>query len=163
MLKNVIGEFDFPKSERILNRLLALEEFSLANYLLYAPPWRAPGEEPLVELVRRIAAEQQAAAERIGDLLVSRYGFIEPSQFPAQFAAYNDLSLDYLLLRLIEHERLMIDEITRCAEQLAGDPEAQQLAEQILTNEKRHLGLLNRLALPSLRGEQSQSVVRPAA
>jgi hypothetical protein len=45
----------------------------------------------------------------------------------------------------------MIDEIGRCAEQLAGDPEAKGLAEEVLTGEKQHLGLLTRLALPGSR------------
>jgi hypothetical protein len=138
-----------PESRRVLNRLLAIEYYSLANYLLYAPPWKRPGDEPLLDVVRRIAAEQQAAAVRIGRLLVRRYGYVETDQFPMEFAAYDDLALDFLARRLIEHERQMIDEIAHCVEQLADDPEAKQLAEEILAGEKRRLEMLTRLPLPA--------------
>src|SRR5262249_51271737 len=127
-----------PESQGVLNRLLKIEEYSLANYLLYTPPWTCPGEEPLLDVVRRIAADQQTGAAQIGRLLVRRYGYAESGQFPVQFTAYNDLALDYLTHLLIEHEGLLIDEIVRCAGQLADDPEAKQLAEEVLASERRH-------------------------
>ena len=134
------------ESQSGLNRLLAITQYSLASYLVYAPSWTHSGDEPLAEAARRIAAAQQAETVRIGRLLVRRYGHAESGRFPSRFTEYNDVALDYLAQRLIEHERLMIDGIGRCAEQLAGDPEAKRLAEQALAGEKRHLGLLTRLA-----------------
>jgi hypothetical protein len=136
---------DRRKSLPVLNRLLALQEYSLANYVLYAPPWTPHGEEPLLRAVRRIATEQQAQAARIYRLLERRRGYVEPAQFPVEFTAYTDVSLDYLAERLIENERQMIDEIRSCVEQLARDPPARQLAETILANEARHLQLLTDL------------------
>jgi hypothetical protein len=132
-------------SQGALNRLLAITRYSLASYLAYAPSWACRGEEPGLEAARRVAAGQQAETVRVGRLLVRRHGYAESGRFPMQFAGYNDLALDYLVQRLIEHERLMIDEIGRCAEQLAGDPEAEGMAEEVLAGERRHLGLLTRL------------------
>jgi len=43
----------------ILNDLFAIETFSLANYLRYAPPWSKPEEEPLRNVIRHIADNQQ--------------------------------------------------------------------------------------------------------
>ena len=83
-----------------------------------------------------------------GDYTVYRYA----GRFPAPFTEYNDLALEYLVGRLIEHEGLMIDEIARCAEQLAADPEAKRLAEEVHASEKRHLGLLTPLALADGQG-----------
>ncbi len=136
----------FPESQRALNRILTITQYSLASYLAYAPSWTCRGEEPLLDATRRIAAAQQAETVRVGRLLVRRYGHTDRGRFPTRFTEYNDLSLDYLARRLIEHERLMIDEVGRCAEQLADDPEARRMAEGVLANEKLHLGLLTRLA-----------------
>jgi hypothetical protein len=141
-----------PESRRALNRLLAITRYSLASYLTHAPAWTCRGEEALLEAARGVAAGQQAGALRIGRLLVRRHGHAESGRFPMRFAEYNDLALDYLAQRLLEHERGMIDEIGHCAEQLAGDPEAEGLAEEVLTEEKHHLGLLTRLALPGRPG-----------
>jgi len=140
------------KSRKVLNRLLALEQYSLANFLLYAPPWTTPDEEPLVETVRRIAADQQENATRIGQLLFDRYGYAESGQFPFEFTAYDDLALDYLLQPLLDHQRRLVEEVARCVEQLADDPEAKQLAEEVLASEKRHLEQLKRLPVPAQRG-----------
>jgi hypothetical protein len=137
-----------PKSQPVLNRLLILERYSLANYLVYAPPWTCFEEDTLVAVVREIAAAQQALFVRVGRLLVRRYGTAESSRFPMEFTKYNDLALDYLVQLLIKDERRLIDEIARCAEQLAGDPEAKRLADEALAAEKLHLELLTSLPLP---------------
>ena len=145
-----------PGSQRVLNRLLALEQYSLANYLLQASPWVRHGDEPLFETVRSIAADQEVAAARIAAILVQRHGYAESSQFPTRFPAYNYLAMNYLA-------RKLIDEIARCVEQLDGDPEAKQLAEEVLASEKHHLGLLTRLAPPAARSEASHTEARQAA
>jgi hypothetical protein len=153
-----------PEWQRALNRLLALTRYSLASYLAYAPSWTCREEEPLLEAVRRIAAGHQAETVRVGRLLVRRHGHAESGRFPTRFTGYNDLALDYLGRRLIEHERLMIDEIGRCAEQLAGDPEAGRMAEEVLAGEKRRLGLLTRLApqgAPQREGHLDEMEVSP--
>ena len=71
------------ESQPVLNRLLAIEEYSLPRYLLHAPPWACQGEEALLDLLRRIAEEQGEDAVRIGGLLVRRHGFAEASVFPS--------------------------------------------------------------------------------
>jgi len=138
-----------PESQGALNRLLELQRYSLASYLLRAPPWTHRGDGPLVEAIRRVGAGQQAEAVRVGRLLVRRYGYAESGLFPTPFAGYDDLAAGYLARRLVEHGRLMIDEVARCAGQLAGDPEARRLAEEALAREKENLALLSRLALPA--------------
>lgn len=142
-----------PESQPLLNRLLAITQYSLASYLVYAPGWTCRGEEALLEAARRVAAGQQGEAVRLGRLLVRRYGHAEPGRFPMRFMEYNDLALDYLAQRLIEHQRVIIAEVARHAEQLAGDPEAKQVAEEVLAGEKGHLALLTRLELLRARCE----------
>jgi hypothetical protein len=141
-----------PESRGVLNRLLAITRYSLASYLAYAPPWARRGEEPLLEAVRQIATAQGAETVRVGRLLVRRYDHAESGRFPARFAEYNDLSLGYLAQRLVEQERLMIDQFRSCAAQLSGDPEAERIAEEGLAREARHLDILTRLSTQARAG-----------
>jgi len=129
----------------VLNRLLVAAEYSLANYLVSAPAWTCGKEDPLPELVHRIAREHKNVAARIGNLLVQREGSAESGQFPEEFTRYNDLSQDVLRQRLIEQERRMNDEISQGIGPLAGDPQAKRIAEEMFWSEKRHLSLLTRL------------------
>jgi bacterioferritin (cytochrome b1) len=148
----------FPESLPVLNRLLALQQYSLANYLLYANPWVPPGGERLLEAIRQIAANHQVQACRIGRLIVNRRGAIGPGHFPMRFTAYNDLALDYLAQRLLEQERELIDEVSRGVARLDDDPEARRLAEDVLASEERHFKMLTGLLSPNVSGD---NVLRP--
>jgi rubrerythrin len=147
-----------PESMPVLNHLLALQQYSLANYLLYANPWAPPGGERLLEAVRQIAADHEVQAGRIGRLIVSRRDAIAPGRFPMRFTAYNDLALDYLARRLLEQEREMVDEAGRCVARLDDDPEARRLAEDVLASEKRHVKMLTGLLPPTVVRDE---VLRP--
>jgi len=136
-------------SQTILNRLLVIEWYSLARYLMGASPWTCLEEASLLEVLRHMASDQQNEGVRIGRLLVRRYGYTESGQYPLEFMEYNDLAVDYLVQRLIEHESRMIDEITQCVQQLSGDAEAKQLAQEVLAREKIHLEQLTHLPFPA--------------
>jgi bacterioferritin (cytochrome b1) len=147
----------------VLNRLQAAFQYSLASYLHYARPWTHPGNARLLEVVRQITADHQAHARRVGGLILKRRGKIEPGRFPTRFTAYNDLALDYLARRLVEHERELIDEVARSVAWLGGDPEARQLGEAILASERQHLRTLTELVSPSLPKAEPHPVPSLAA
>jgi hypothetical protein len=139
---------------KVLNRLLAVFQYSPASYLGYARPWTHPGNADLLEVVWQIIAAHKVHTERVGRLILKRRGKIEPGRFPTGFTAYNDLALDYLARRLVEHERELIEEIARSVAWLGGDPEARQLGEDILASERQHLRTLTEHVSPSsLRSE----------
>jgi bacterioferritin (cytochrome b1) len=144
---------------KVLNRLLGVFQYSLASYLHHARPWTHPGNARLFEFVRKISAEHAAHARRIGGLIMKRRGKIESGRFPIRFTAYNDLALDYLARRLVEHERELIEETARRVAWLGGDPEARQLGEAILASERQHLRTLTAFVSPSPR----ESAPHPAA
>lgn len=129
-------------TNRVLNRILAMEQYSLANYLLEAPPWAHRGDEPLWEAVQHMADDQQHYAERIGTLIVEREGMVDSANYPMRFTALNDLALDYLASRLVEHQRILIAQLADCVAQLEGDPPAHELAQEVLGAEKGHLDTL---------------------
>jgi hypothetical protein len=143
---------------RVLNRLLGAFQYSLASYLGYARPWTHAGNARLLEAVRQMTADHQAHAQRIGRLILQRRGRIEPARFPMRFTAYNDLALDYLAGRLVEHERELNDEAARSVARLGGDPEARQLGEAILAIESQHLRTLTELVSPSVARSEPNPV-----
>ena len=151
------------ESMTVLNRLLAAFQYSLATYLGYARPWTHPGNARLLEAVRQITADHEAHTRRVGELILKRRGKVEPGRFPTRFTAYNDLALDYLARRLVEHERELIDEIARSVARLGGDPEARQLGEAILAVERQHLRTLTELVSPSLPRSEPHAVPSLAA
>lgn len=135
-----------PESQPVLTRLLHREQYSLANYLLYAPPWVPPGRERAWEEVRRIAEAQLANAVRIGRLLVRRHGYAEPGLFPVEFTQDNDVSLDYLVPRLVEHQQSLVADIERALGELGRDEEARRMVQTVLDGERKHLDALLALA-----------------
>jgi hypothetical protein len=135
-----------PESQRVLTRLLHREQYSLANYLLYAPPWVPPGREHAWGEVRRIAEAQLANAVRVGRLLVRRHGHAESGHFPVDFTRYNDVALDYLLRRLVEHQQSLVADIERALGELGPDEEARRVVRTALDSERKHLDALRALA-----------------
>lgn len=135
-----------PESQPVLTRLLHREQYSLANYLLYAPPWVPPGREHAWEEVRRIAEAQRANAVRIGRLLVRRHGYAETGLFPVEFTRDNYVSLDYLVPRLVEHQQSLVADIERALGELGRDEEARRMVQTVLDGERKHLDALLALA-----------------
>jgi hypothetical protein len=142
---NTVHTETHPESQRVLTRLLQREQYSLANYLRYAPPWVPPGREHAWEEVRRIAEAQCANAVHIGRLLVRRHGYTESGHFPVDFTRYNDVSLDYLLQRLVEHQQSLVADIERALGELGPDEEARRVVRTVLDGERKHLGALRAL------------------
>lgn len=132
-------------TNRILNQILGLEQYSLATYLLEIHPWMRHDDKPLWETVRHMAADQQHYAERIGRLIVDRDGVVGGGNYPMRFTSLNDLALDYLAKKLIDHQRLLIRQLTECVAQLEGDRPAWELATEVLGAEKGHLETLTEL------------------
>jgi hypothetical protein len=148
---------------RTPNRLLATFQYSLPSYLGYARPWTHPGNARLLAAVGQMTADHEAHAGRIGELIRKRRGKIKPGRFPSRFTAYNDLALDYLARRLVEHERELIAEVARSVAWLGGHPEARQLGEAILPSERQHLRTLTELVSPSSPRGQPHPVPSLAA
>jgi hypothetical protein len=156
-------EFRTADSMTVLNRLLAAFQYSLASYLRHARPWTPPGRAGLLNAIRRVAADHEDHARRVGRLILRRRGRIEPAGFPLRFTAYNYLALDYLARRLVEHARTIVEEVARGAEALDRDPEAKRLAEHILRGELKHLRALTGLVSPAVRNETAFPAANLAA
>jgi hypothetical protein len=129
----------------VLNRLLALLCRSLPAYLADAEPWARADRRSIRAAIDRLTADQQLYAARLADAIVQRGGRPNPGPFPAEFAAKNDLSLEFLLQEIVAYQEHDALSIQQCAAQLEGDPALHALAEEILGNIKGHLDVLREL------------------
>jgi ferritin-like metal-binding protein YciE len=128
-----------------LNRLYLIENRSLAMYMVDACPWSHAGDEQAAQVISHIVADQKVMAQRLADLIDARDGRVHNGSFPMQFTDLNMVSLEYLVGELARLLRQDIESIRTSVEKLAGDREAQELAEEILGSEQAHLEALEDL------------------
>lgn len=135
-----------PNTIDVLNRLLVIHHRSLPMYLGYAMPYPLRGDERARGVLNEIVESQKEMVERIGRLIVERGGNVEHGEFPMYFTGLHDLSLEYLVKRMIADQRRDIASIEQCVVQLHSDPLGKALAEEALGAAKAHLDALEELA-----------------
>lgn len=127
-----------------LNRLLAIHYRSLPMYLSNTTPWTRRGDEKAAETLSRIAADQKGMVDRFSQMVLDADAAPDLGS-GRDFTIMNDLSLSYLLTRVIEHQQQDIVAIQQCVAGLGNDaPEAKSLAEAALGMAKRHLESLEK-------------------
>ena len=129
----------------VLNRLLALHSRSLPTYLASARPWISENEQEAMTVLRHIAESQGEMVERLGTLVVDEGGVPHIGEFPMMFTDMHDLSLDYILPRLVEWIESDIVTIRQCIGELNGAPPAKAIAEEALGAAQAHLDSLHEL------------------
>lgn len=138
----------------VLNRLLIMHHRSLPAYLSYAVPWLHRDNEAALEVLQSIAEDHRALVDLLGEMIIGEGGTVAYGHFPLRYSALHDLSLDYLVTRLVEFEKQLIPQISECAEQLWTNPAAQAVALESLGEAKGHLQSLEELTQrpPDVRG-----------
>ncbi len=134
------------QTQKLLQDILCRESRSVLIYVAEAYPWTSRTEQKsLVDLQQLIGAEREAVA-CLGRFLVRHHIPLPylPS-FPAHFTTINFLALDFLLPRLIEHERQSIADLERDLPAIK-DPAAHAEVEKLLDLKRRHLPRLEELA-----------------
>jgi len=129
----------------VLNRLLVLHHRSLVAYLSYASPAWHRGDERVQETLKTIAADQRQFVDRMSELIVDEDGAVQFGSFPMSFTGYHDLSFDFLLDRLLEHQRRDLVTIQECVSLLDSVPLAKALAQETLGAAKGHLESLEEI------------------
>ena len=135
-MTNTMSSLD---TNAVLNRLLVLHHRSLPVYLSQAMPWLHRNNAAAQETLQSIAADHRATVDRLGEMIVAEGGVPTYGEFPLRYTALHDLSLAYLVTRMIEYERQLIQRITECADLLRMNPTAQALALESLGAAKAHL------------------------
>jgi hypothetical protein len=129
----------------VLNRLLRIICRSLSAYLEEARPWTSGDRPQLQTALARLAADQHVCARRVAQAIGEYGGQPEPGAFPLEFTGLNDAALDYLAAEIVQRLRGDVTALRRCAAELAGDPRARALAEEVLGNAEGHLDILQEL------------------
>ncbi len=129
----------------MLSELLLAQRFSLAIYLRYGHQWTRAGDEPIVKAIRRISDDHELHADRITQLLLGREASVPHGHFPLEFTAHDETALSYLLPKLIQHERQMVERIEQSRGDWGADAEVRRLLETLLGVEKGHLETLTQL------------------
>jgi hypothetical protein len=134
------------QSQQVLQDLVRRESRSVLTYVAEAYPWTTWAEEKsLADLQQLIAAEREAVA-CLGRFLVrQRISLPYLPSYPVHFTTINFLALDFLLPRLIEHERQSIADIERDLAAIK-DAAAHAEVEKLLALKRRHLPRLEELA-----------------
>jgi hypothetical protein len=135
-----------PQTQALLQDILRRESRSVLMYVAEAYPWTTASQtKALTELQQLIAAEREAVAS-LGRFLVRRHIDLPylPS-FPVHFTTINFLALDYILPRLIEHERRSIADLERDL-RAVKDETAHSEVDKLLSLKRRHLTQMEQLA-----------------
>jgi hypothetical protein len=130
----------------LLNRLLVLHERSLPMYLSYAGADRLEASPKVAAVIRQMVEDQKGAVDRIATLILDNGGLVDHGEFPMNFTGYNDLSVKFLLHKVIERQQQTIAMIEKIAGLLATAPYAQAVARETLGEAKGHLENLQEVA-----------------
>jgi hypothetical protein len=128
-----------------LNRLFALQEFSIAKYAAQAHLHAGDGEQEHLAVIVEIAKDQTERAAEIGGLLFARRAILQRSGFPMHFTGLNYLSASFVARRILTEQPALIAAIRGCLDMLQGDHDGQVLARQTLAREEANLWRLKRI------------------
>jgi hypothetical protein len=134
-----------PTTHEILNRLLILHSRSLAMYLNDARPWALQAQPKALAVLEHMVADHRDTVDRLAGLILES-GPVEPGEFPIIFTGWHDLSVEWLVDKLIERQKKTILIIEKLVEQLGLAPYAQAIAKETLGQAKGHLENLQEVA-----------------
>ncbi|HZL87048.1 MAG TPA: hypothetical protein VFB96_01620 [Pirellulaceae bacterium] len=123
----------------LLNRLLVLHERSLPMYLSYAGADRLELSPKVAAAIGQMVEDQKRTVDRVATLILENNGEVDRGEFPMNFTGYNDLSVKFLLQKIIERQEKTVSAIEKIAQQLATAPYAQAAVREALGEAKGHL------------------------
>ena len=129
-----------------LQRLFALQEYSLARYAAQAELYGRDEAYQSLAAIKDIAKDQVIRASQIGNLLASRREPVEHRGFPLCFTGLNYVSADHVARLLLTQQPQLIAEVKSCIASLMGDSEGQQAARDVLAGETANLATLRSVA-----------------
>jgi hypothetical protein len=149
-----------------LGRLYQLQTYSMPRFVLGACPFVGPGDKPLLDVLRQVMVQQEHMASQLAEAILLRGGSLPKETYPTRYASLHDLELRYLLIRILEEQRVVVSFIDELAHSVREDKPAQRLAQQVRRNETAHLRLFEELCLryPTTghrqRGDHTPDAVR---
>lgn len=146
-MKKLTHKYD-ARHVAMLSQLAGLLDCSLARYLVNARPWVRRPYLLLGAIAGRLATEHERYAGEIVRLLHARRHNVNSHTYPMEFTYYNDLSLEYLAPRLLDHQSRLINFATTVSTELSGDYEVVRILKKLLASLRRYGYLLEELLAP---------------
>jgi hypothetical protein len=130
---------------RVLSQTLARQSSSLLLYLRGAWPWTPASDQPAIDRLRSLQAEEFDATRKLGEFLLKNRGTPSGPVFPEEFTTLHFVGLDHLLPRLVSFQQWLLQ---GCEIDLAKltDAKARALGESLVEMNRRHLAELEALA-----------------
>jgi hypothetical protein len=132
----------------MLSQLAGLLDCSLARYLVNARPWVRRPYLLLGAITRRLATEHERHAGELVRLLHARRHNVNSLTYPMEFTYYNDLSLEYLAPRLLDHQQRLINFAKSVSTEFSSDFEVARILKKLLASLHRYGSLLEELLAP---------------
>jgi hypothetical protein len=126
------------QDQYVLNEMMVLHGRALAVYMTYAPPWDGTASHEGVDIIREIADSHLMYADEVGEMLLAGNVEIYYGEFPMAYTGYHDLSIDYMLQKMVGSETATIDRLLTDIEQAENDL-VRALAERSLGASQAHL------------------------
>lgn len=135
-----------PQTQTLLQDILCRESRSVLMYVAEAYPWTTSAHTKELSDLQQLIASERDALTCLGRFLVrQRIDLPYLPSFPSHFTTINFLALDFILPRLIEHERQSLSELERDLNAVK-DQAARTELEKLLALKHRHLPQLEKLA-----------------
>ena len=132
----------------MLSQLTGMLDRSLARYLVNARPWRRRPYLLLGAIARRLAIEHEHYAGELIRLLHARGHNVNSHTYPMEFTYYNNLSLEHLAPRLLDHQHRLINFADAVSTELSDDYEVKRILKKLLASLRRYESLLQKLLSP---------------
>ena len=128
----------------ILNR--ALRELT-SCFLQYAGecwPWTSAGADgdKLRGAVMQCVERQRQSIALIAESLASRQPRVEFGKYSAEFTDLHYVSLGFLLKRLVESQKKLVESLARTVTMLPSGDESREILEAVVSNERANLAAL---------------------
>jgi len=128
----------------VLNQVLVVMGRSLLQYSVDCWPWTGSGEAALRAAIQALLPAQTERVRRLAILLDERGWTIDFGVFP-DYTGLHFLSLDFVLVHLVENERAVVKEIELALPKCVGDAKGSTLLAELLEGERATLAKLEEL------------------
>jgi hypothetical protein len=140
------------QNQKMLLQLYGMLHCSFARYLSYARPWSRRPYTLLMAISRKLADDHQHYASEIAQLLAARRQITSSPTFPTDFTYYNDVSLEYLAPKLLQHQRFLIGVTAAASGALAADRETNRILTKLFVSLRTYADVLEELLTRSSKG-----------
>lgn len=124
---------------QLLNRLLAIHGGSLPMYLDSAPPHRQHGDGRVWEAIQHVIDDQKLMIDKIADYVESLDGTPNMGEFPMEFTALHDLSMEFITQKAIQRQKNEVALIEQISSDLEPGSQARALSQESLGAAKAHV------------------------